>query len=112
MLGVRNTVLTINHMLVHWWQIAKSKSLFAWLLKMFSCLIIWKIWKATNKAKFEDIVMNHLNIIEATRLQVVSIYQAHKLVLPKGKTPLHYESFSYQVGIMEKPFFPLGEIKC
>lgn len=68
MLDVRVHALIISHMLVHQWQIAKRKSLYAWLPNILPCLIIWNIWIARNKAKYEDMEMNHWNIIKSIRL--------------------------------------------
>lgn len=96
--------------------------MFAWLLNLLLCLIIWNIWKVRKKTKYEDIVMNYLNIIEAIRLQIVSIYQGHKLLLHKGKTSLDYLNFfklpctmkstAIKFILWKQTYYSLGKVKC
>ena len=54
LLDINTDVLTIQHMLSKWWTKSKGSSLYSWILRVLPCLIIWNLWKARNKARFDD----------------------------------------------------------
>src|SRR4051812_18148761 len=72
-------------MLTNWWREVKGNSLHSWLLHLIPSIIIWHIWKAKNKKRFEDKDMSASIIIELVRLDISNINHSYKLQLMKGK---------------------------
>lgn len=71
-------------MLLKWWDGLKGNNLHTWLLKTLPSLIVWNIWKARCKARFEDCDMNSSSIISIIHSNIVELYNAFKLHIPKG----------------------------
>lgn len=93
LLDINGECLTVNYMLSTWWQHAKGNGLSSWIYKILPSVIIWHIWKAQCKAKFEDSEMHHLDIIAPIKEQILQIYSSFKVQLLKGNIPSEALSF-------------------
>ena len=80
LLDINDHAQTIPHMLTKWWIKSKGSSLYAWLLSVLPCLIIWHIWKSRNKARFDNSDMDHNNIISAIKSQLWISSMLSKLI--------------------------------
>lgn len=77
--------LTIPHTISQWWRQAACFTLYYWLLICLPPIIMWHIWKARNKAKFENVRIEYAEILKNIEAYVHDLYTANKLCLEKGK---------------------------
>lgn len=85
LLNINKQIYTLNHVLVHCWQLGKGNTMSTLLLKMLPGIILQSIWKAINQAFFEGILMNTQAITSGIRTLIRDIYSANRLTLHLGK---------------------------
>lgn len=92
-MDIEANALTLRHKLSLWWREARGNSLYCWLAHLIPSLIVWNIWIARDKSKFEEIPMNASSVIEKVKSQICDIYFAHNLQLVKGKFSMDCMNF-------------------
>lgn len=78
--------LTVVHNMNAWWIERSHSSLRGWLMHMLPPLILWNIWKACNRYKFDNICMPVNVILEMIRADTFNIYNTFNIyILPLEK---------------------------
>lgn len=103
---INDSFLTINHLLTQWCCYGKDFTLSSWIFKVLPSYILWNIWKARNKVKFDSITMCHSIIIDDIRAQINSLYHANTLKLKRRNTTLEAINF-FNLSILEKDSYLL-----
>lgn len=99
--------MTLNHQFILWRQLIKGNTLYSWLLHIIPCFIIWEIWKARNRYRFDDKSMSADAIIEELKCKLSDIYLAHKLKLQRGPLLEKFTIFSVLVAKLHHIAIPV-----
>ena len=75
-IGASDTLLL---KLLGWWMHSSGKMLLATLANLLPVLICWELWKARNKAVFEDIVLSPAHVRHQVAALLNSIGEAYPL---------------------------------
>lgn len=73
--GIRCFMGHLNHVLISWWQSHPNSdsNVCSWLSRLLPALILWEIWCARNKSRFEDVNMSSNAIIHKVLSQASNI---------------------------------------
>lgn len=62
------------------------KTFRGWLMFMLPSLILWNIWKARNKYRFNVVHVSYASILELIKVDICQLYKASNKLLPKQLT--------------------------
>lgn len=94
--------LTVLHVFSNWWKQGNSKTVKGWLMYMLPTLILWNIWKAHNKNRFDNVHMLSSAVIDAMNQEVKQLYVAANACFPAGNVDKEFFAWLGISPIVEK----------